>query len=201
MSILETEVHGDVTSEELLAEFATTQSASVFEELYNRHRDEVFSLTLKFLRDPNDAEDVTQEVFLRVHQHPDTYDPERPVRPWLLQAAANQAINYRERVKTRAETDDGLAEDVLDHRGVSPPENAIQQEVEIRVRELVAKLPEIERQIIHMLHYEELTYQEMAEKLGISVGDVKNRNRRAMGSLRWMLCQDVDSNLAEESVA
>ena len=69
------------TSEELLAKYAATRCERTFRKLHDRHWEEVCNFVTGLLGNHHDAEDVAQEVFIRVHQRLDTYDPGRPVWP------------------------------------------------------------------------------------------------------------------------
>src|SRR5690348_7467842 len=81
------------SDQELVAQVATGES-SALDELYHRHARSVYSLVLHIVRDPSTAEDVTQEVFLKLWRQSDSYRPERgALSSWLLSVAHNRAID------------------------------------------------------------------------------------------------------------
>ena len=78
--------------------------AEAFGELVRRHQSAVFNVAYLLLGNRRDAEDVTQEVFIRAFRAFHTFDPERPLRPWLKQIATNYTLNWLESARVRPET-------------------------------------------------------------------------------------------------
>ena len=189
------------TSEELQTEYTPTGREQTFQQLYDRYWDDVRDFVAGLLGNHHDAEDVAQETFILVHQRLDTYDPSRPARPWLLRIAGNQAVNFLEKQnakKRRAEdgrivnltcssrTGDFIV-DVPDYREATPEDEVAQRETIGQLRGLVAKLPERDRNVIHALHFEEMSQRETAEALVMPRETVRDHNHRVLEGLRTAL--------------
>lgn len=210
--------HAAQSSEELLAEYAATRCERAFEALFKRHQEEVHNYLASFLCSHDDADDVTQEVFLLIHQHPNKYDPDRLFRPWLFGIAGNQAINFQEKQKTQKrcaekrptlslarpsneEQDGSRAVQVIDHRETPPEEDLTQRETRTCLRKLVAGLPECERKVVQALYFEQMTHREAAQALDIPRGIVSSRHYRALSLLRMMLGGEEDATGQREPAA
>jgi len=192
------------SSEQLLAEYAATRCERAFAVLFKRHQEEVHRYLTLFLRSHDDADDVSQEVFLLIHQHPENYDPDRPFRPWLLRIAVNRAINFQEKQKAQKRCvekrpplsltqDESCAVEITDHQGILPEKDMTQRETGIYLRELVAGLPECERRVVHALHFEQMTHRQAARALGVPLATVKSRNQRALSLLRMILGREENA--------
>lgn len=210
--------HAAQSSEELLAEYADTGCERAFEALFNRHQDEVHSYLASFLHSHEDADDVSQEVFLLIHQHPDKYDPDRLFRPWLFVIAGNQAVNFQEKQRTQKRSvekrptlsltcpsnekhDENRAVQITDHREIPPEEDVTRRETSTCLRRMVAGLPECERKVVQALYFEQMTHREAAQALGIPLGTIKSRNHRALSLLRMLLGGEEDATGQREPAA
>jgi len=187
--------------ERLTGKIATAWREQVFQELYDRHRKDVRNYIVWFLSGCRDVEDIVQEVFLRVYERLEDYDPARPARPWLLRIAGNVAINVAEKEMaqkrnaedgptmslSRMSSDGEFLIDVPDHRELLPEEHAMQQEMLDRLQGLLADLPEHERELIRSLHLEGMSQREAAEALDMPRETVRDKNQRLLQTLRTSL--------------
>ncbi len=128
-----------------------------------------------------DAEDILQEVFIRVHRHlccqPEWDKPES----WFYQIARNLIIDYYRRRRETAELPESLpAEPAF-------PEEDPEATLALSLREMVEELPEAYRQALIMTEYQGLSQKQLAESLGISLSGAKSRVQRARDKLRDML--------------
>jgi len=147
-------------------------------------------------RHSESAEDIVQDVFLKVYQKIETYDPDRGSKfsTWLFTVARNHCISIlrRKRVEDRAA---GLGDDdfdrVPDHDGNNPRDVAGNNEICAKVARAVAMLPETIRSAFILKHYEEMTYDEIAVVLDTSPGTVKSRVNRAKQKLLEELEDDL----------
>jgi RNA polymerase sigma-70 factor (ECF subfamily) len=189
------------TNDEPETECTATEHAPTFQQLYERHWDDVRDFVAGLLGNHHDAEDVAQETFILVHQRLDTYDPSRPARPWLMRIAGNQAVNFLEKQnakKRRAEdgqivnltcssrTGDFIV-DVPDYREATPEDEVAQRETIGQLRGLVAGLPERDRNMIRALHFEQMSQRETAVALVMPRETVRDRNHRVLEGLRKVL--------------
>jgi len=160
-------------------------------DLYDRHSRMVYSVVLRILRTPSDAEDVVQEVFVRVWTRSDTYD-ERLGSPaaWLMRIARNRAID-RFRSKRARGDHEPVAEVQEDDVRSGPADNPERLTEGVATAEAVrgalGALPETQRVLIEAAFFEGYTHQELAEKFGVPLGTVKTRIRTGMMALRERL--------------
>jgi RNA polymerase sigma-70 factor (ECF subfamily) len=164
---------------------------SAVAELYDRHSRMVYSVIVRILRNPPDAEDVLQEVFVRVWTRADTYD-DRLGSPaaWLIRIARNRAIDRFRSKRARGEADTPVApqeREVATSPSASP--EVIAQEVTTAgsVRHALEALPEVQRILIEAAFFEGYTHQELATRFGVPLGTVKTRIRTGMMTLRERL--------------
>jgi len=169
-----------------------------FEEIYDRYGDLVYSTALRVLRDPHLAEDISQEVFVRLWRKPDSYVAERGrFLTWLISVTRNRAVDEvrtrgrRQRHETASpeeqerELPAGAAND--------PALNAQLAEQRRIVRAALAELPPDQRQVIELAYFGGLTQREIADRLAQPLGTVKTRIRLGMQKLRAGLAPEVKS--------
>lgn len=161
--------------------------------LYDRFAGAVFALALRMVADREIAEEVTQEVFLRIWRHAGTYDPARGRVPtWILGLTHHLSIDQIRRRKVQAQpmpvTEDGepLAVQVAD------PAVDVEREVWGAERREVltaalGSLPAPQREVIEQAYYRGLTQVEIAQRIGIPLGTVKTRLRLGLRKLRDIL--------------
>jgi RNA polymerase sigma-70 factor, ECF subfamily len=156
-------------------------------EAYRRHAGSVFGLARRLLTQHALAEEVVQEVFLRLWDHPERFDPERgSLRAYLLAQCHGRAIDL-----LRSETSRRNRED-RDHRRQAQAGYDVEHEVwDIvvgdHVRTALEQLPEGERTVIEMAYFGGATYREVAAELDLPEGTVKSRIRRGLTRLRTEL--------------
>ena len=163
-------------------------------ELYDRYSRLVYSLTVNILADDALAEEVTQEVFLRMWDKADSFDPSLgKVSSWLASVARNRAIDvYRGRLKR---PEGYLAGFSIDNAPGLPAPHDVEGDVEIlhrneRVRHAMAQLPEVQRQALAYAFFLGYSHSQIAEQLNEPLGTVKTRIRLAMQTLRKILIED-----------
>ena len=179
--------HVDATDAELLAG-AQGGNLFAFEEVVRRYQRRVYATALRIVRRHDLADDVTQETFLRAHKALASYDRERPFGPWVCRIAANLAINH---VRSPEAREEELAEGALDGRpapaGDSPLQSILETEAREVLAEAVGRLPAEQRAVFVLRAFEDQSYAEIAESLGLSVGTVMSRLSRAREKLRASL--------------
>lgn len=157
--------------------------------IVDEHREAVFRLAYLLMGDADDAEDVTQDTFIRALRYLHRYDPERALRPWLLRITANLARNRRRslgRYWSALQRLAGLTVDIT-----STPEVHSAQAAEAHVLwQAVRLLRTAEQEIIYLRYFLDLSVSETAEVLGVQPGTVKSRLHRALKRLREVVEQD-----------
>lgn len=152
------------------------------------HQQAVFRLAYLIVGDPDDAEDVAQETFLRAWKHLNGFDSTRPLRPWLLSIASNLSSNRRRSAGryfaalTRA------------FRAEPPPatieeKNSAQSEAN-ELWKAVQKLDMQDQQVVYLRYFLDLPIAETSEVLQVAEGTVKSRLSRALEKLRKVIKQD-----------
>ncbi len=179
-----------------LIERARRGEAAAWEALVSRHQEPVFRLAFLMTGQADEAADIAQDTFLRAFQALDGFDPQRPLRPWLLRIAGNQARNAR-RTLRRA-----LA--ALQRFGRSdPPLPAADWTADwseaATLWQAVRRLGRADQEIIYLRFFLDLSEAEAARALDIAPGTAKSRLSRALGRLRALitaefpaLCEEYD---------
>ena len=169
-----------------LIQRAANGEAAAWEPLMLAHQEPVFRLAYLFLGDADDAEDITQETFLRAYHGLKRFDSTRPLRPWLLSIAANLARN-RHRSAARY-----LAALTRSFRSEPPSSLDVEQHTAIRQDALqlwkaVWRLNADDQQIIYLRFFLDLSTAEAAQALDVAEGTVKSRLNRAVGRVRAII--------------
>jgi RNA polymerase sigma-70 factor (ECF subfamily) len=160
------------------------------EPLMERHYQRLYRIALAYLRRPDDALDVVQETFVKAYTHAARWDGAAEVAPWLTRIAVNQAIDIYRRGRRRLGKEEALddaAPQALAVGDPSPERRVLGQEIGERVDSALRILPERQRAIFVLRHYEELSLQEIAQALDMSLGTVKSSLHRAVARLRERL--------------
>lgn len=165
----------------------------------------IYSLVYRILTDPADAADTTQEVFLKVFRGMKHFHGESSLKTWIYRIAVHEASNRRRwwfRHKSRETSMEpfdntstqgsGLTrEETFVDDGDSPFENAAHKELRARVENELRQIPEPYRSTVILRDLEEMSYEEIAEVLEVSLGTVKSRLTRGRDALRRRLCEFV----------
>ncbi len=150
------------------------------------HQESIFRFAYLFLGDPDDAEDVTQETFLRAYHSLKRFDPTRPLRPWLLSIAANLARNrYRSVARYLSALARSFRADVSDALDVE--QHTAHEEDAGQLWKAVRQLTADDQQIIYLRFFLDLSTAEAAQALDVAEGTVKSRLNRAVGRLRAVI--------------
>jgi RNA polymerase sigma-70 factor, ECF subfamily len=162
-----------------------------YRELVERYQRPVFALAMRMVRQAQDAEDLTQETFVRMFRALDRYDPTRPFEAWLFTIASRLCIDHirRRRVKPISifQGEPGTDEERVieaEDPGLKPDEAAAHAEEERSTRTLIDSLPPHYRIVVVLRHQHDLSYEEIAETLHLPLGTVKARIHRARALLK-----------------
>lgn len=159
------------------------QTRTTSESLYRTFQERLRRFILKRVRDSAAAEDILQDVFLKIHTKADSLQDETKLESWIFQITRNTIIDhYRSKGKT----------DPLDN-SIDLAEEDLHDEAHKRlattVRSFIDQLPPLYREALVLVEYEGLTQNEVAVKLGISLSGAKSRVQRARAMLRDLFMQ------------
>jgi RNA polymerase sigma-70 factor (ECF subfamily) len=187
----------DGLSDEQLLSRLSAQDTGAFEALYQRYSDLVYSIALRVVADPALAQDIAQEVFLRIWRQPGSFDQTRGrFVSWLMSVTRNRAVDEvrsRGRRRLREVMPAPGADDPVDLQAVDPAMAAQITAERGAVRRALETLPEEQRLAIELAYFAGMTQQEIAVALAIPLGTIKTRIRLGMKKLRLCLAEQVGS--------
>lgn len=177
-------------SDEALVAAARDGDFASFEKLFERHRNLVYRFVFQMSNRRDDAEDLTQEVFVRAYQNLSRYRDEAKFTTWLLRIATNLATDRSRMYQRRMalENQESGSQGALAWMTIGNVENPVEnlesdRRVEI-LRKAIMALPDHHRNVIILRDIEEMEYKDMADLLGCTIGGAKLRVLRARRALR-----------------
>ena len=182
-------------SETELVSGARRGEQAAFADLVCTYQTPVYNLCYRMLGDFGEAEDASQETFLRAWRQLDRYDPDRPLKTWLFSIAAHHCIDRlrRRRITWRDIEDEALSgHPALAAPTSGPEQRALQAEQAASVQSLLIHLPPPDRAAIVMRYWYDLSYVEIAAATGATVSAVKSRLHRARTTLGGLLAARVE---------
>ena len=156
--------------------------------LMEKHYRRLYRIALGYLRQPDDALDVVQEAFVKAFQSAPKWDGSAEAGPWLARITVNLSIDRWRRNRRRAQTFTPLTES--DHAASladdapSPHRRVEGREAGERVAAALRGLPERQRAVVVLRHYQDMSLEEIAQALGMSLGTVKSSLHRALARMR-----------------
>ncbi len=163
-----------------------------FEELVRRYEDRLYRYVYRLVGDASEAEDLFQQAFLRAYRKRHTFRRESRFSTWIYTIATNCCRDEIRR-RSRQELEDGeeldraVQDSPLFERIPGPDRQVHSREVACRVKEALEQLPDAQRTMLVLSHFEGMDYQSIAEVMGCSMGTVKSGVHRAKQNLRQML--------------
>lgn len=171
---------------------------SSFEEIVLRYQDKIYNLCRHMLGNAHDAEDAAQDVFLKAYQALPKFQPDASLYTWLYRIATNTCIDYKRKpVFESLFGDSGEGERLVhDQASDTPsPEKLYQsKQIDHALRDSLEKLSPKLRAIIILKEIEELSYEQIADALDISMGTVKSRIARAREELKKLMKKFTEQN-------
>lgn len=160
-------------------------------QLYDRYAATAYGLARRILPQPDQAEEVVQDVFAQVWRDARRYERSRAtVAGWIVMLTRTRAIDRLRARRARPDQTSGVEPALLSPLASpdrSPEAMTISAEDVQHVRGALTKLPENQRTLVELAYYEGLTHSEIAERTGVPLGTVKTRLRAAMAALRTAL--------------
>jgi RNA polymerase sigma-70 factor (ECF subfamily) len=169
--------------ESRLISLLNEDSEYAFQLIYDKHRNRIYQTAIKFLKSPIIAQDLVQDVFMKLWFERHKIEPSKPVEAWLYTVAKNNILN-----KLRKIANDWKAIDLLSHTILQSENNTDQKltegEFKQKLQSAVSKLPEQQKVVFILSRFEKLTYIQIGEKMGISPLTVKTHLSRALFAIK-----------------
>ena len=165
---------------------------AAFEQLYDRHSSTLYALLLRILANPDDAQEVLQETFVKAWTNAKMFDAVRGSDvAWLISIARSRGIDRLRSRRIRGDSEDEAGRELSSSFGFiekrTGADDAIQSEERSAVRGALAELPEAQRVALALAYFEGMSQSEIAEKLGEPLGTIKTRMQLGMKKLRESL--------------
>jgi len=146
----------------------------------------VYNVALRITSDPDAASDCAQETFIRAYKALHQYDPALPFGPWIFRIATNASLNHVQRWHAHQTPVEELP-DSAEPEESGPEASALRREALSEVIAAMSELPPAYRAALTLRHMQQLSYQEVADTLGIPLGTVKSHLHRARAALKSQL--------------
>lgn len=180
----------ETISDEDLCRRSLGSDEEAFRELVQRHAQTLFRFAYHLTHSEEDADDIAQECFIRLHQNLRRLDLKRPIKPWLYHVCKNlcRSLATKKKFLTfsslgRNANDEAQAEQIAD-KAAGPLEDTLRQDAGFRVRKSLAVLPEKYRIVLSLFYFESLSYEEIADVLRMPVNTVRTHLSRAKEALK-----------------
>src|SRR5579864_2074644 len=163
-------ITGEMSAAELAEVLSNVRAgdSEAWGELYRRYAPAMFRFCRRALPTPEDAEDATTEIFMKVRQKLGTYDSSRPFTTWLYKVASNHCWDLLRRRRIRQDLETGDVEAMpLEHPEPGQLERLLEQHSREQVRKALEQLPNRTRMALTLRYYSDMSYDEIAETLGV----------------------------------
>lgn len=185
------------SDEELMMRVKQDNDASAFESLVQRHKISLLNFVYRFIGDQDMAQDLSQDVFLRLWLSAETYLPIAKFKTFLYTIAKNICLNSLAKSRSNppiqslseivSQNDDYELQNSIFNSGSSPEDELIEIEIEQRISKAIGKLSDEHRLVFILTEYEGLSYQDVATIVQCPVGTVASRKNTAVKQLRHYL--------------
>ncbi|MCU7491367.1 MAG: sigma-70 family RNA polymerase sigma factor [Ignavibacteria bacterium] len=181
----------ELTDEELIGEFQANNNVEAYELLVKRYKDPLTNFVYRFVGDRDVSTDVVQDTMIRFYLHKDSYKSFARFSTWIYTIATNLAKNELKRRKRKnlfsihsGEDDETI--DIMDKSAT--PDVLADSEIKNRIiQKALSKVKEVYREVVIMRDVQDLSYEEIAEITGLSIGTVKSRINRGRAQLQKLL--------------
>lgn len=168
-------------------------NVDAFEELIARYKKLIFNTAYRMMGNAPEAEDITQEVFIKIYNSLNKYDPQFKFSTWVIRITSNLCVDWLRKRKGESVPIDEVYD--LKDEAYTPEEEYIRKEKNAKVQSAINKLPDKYKELIILFHHRGLSYQEIMEITGETLTIVKNRLYRARQMLKEELsCIDKEGD-------
>lgn len=164
-----------------------------FELIWNRYHKLIYAHVLKLVRNIDDADDIVQDTFIKAFNALHTYNQSYPFTAWLYKISSNTCIDYFRRKRIRPVSIEGIQKtttsiyDIIPDQSIGIDFTLINAETKDALHKAIKQLPDRYRECIELRHFQELSYEEIAQKLNLPLGTIKITLFRARKALSTLL--------------
>ncbi len=178
-----------LTDEGSIIERCKKGDREAFASIVQYYMKPAYYVALGYVGKPDDALDLSQDAFVNAFRHIRRFDTSKSFFPWFYSILKNLCMNHLNRIRRRREDSiDEMAEAEgqvpIPIETVNPEENVVRKDLEVKIGQALQRLRPREREIIILQHFQDYSYQEIADLLGIPIGTVMSRLYSARQSLR-----------------
>jgi len=192
----------EIADNELINEFISGNQQAI-ETLIKRHKRKVFTYILMVVRNREVAEDIFQETFIKVFKSisEGKYTDDGKFIAWVMRIAHNLIIdNVRREKRLKTISSDDYEYDIFNHKKYSEQykeQSVIKEEVETDLKRIVNELPDVQKQVVIMRHFMDMSFKEIAEETGVSINTALGRMRYAIINMRKIIDEKKINLLVE----
>ena len=173
-------------SDEKLIKQVLSGKKSAWICIVKRYEKQVYNYALRMINDPEDAQDLMQDVFVAVFKSLSSFKGDCPFKGWILKIAYYRCVEFYRRKKITQSLDD-VPEQVEEDKQTCPEFKVVYQQQGSALNEAMAKLPVEQKVVVEMKFFQQATFEEIAFQLGISVNTAKSRLYSALDKLKGTL--------------
>ncbi len=160
-----------------------------FEEIIRRYKNLVFALIHRMTAEPEEANDIAQDIFIKIYRNLDKYNPEYRFATWVIKITTNHIIDLRRKKRQETVPIENVEYGIFDSKA-SPEEEYIANERSKELFGMINNLPDIYREPLLFYHRDGLSYNEISQKTGESLSKIKNRIFRGRKMLKEGLMKE-----------
>jgi RNA polymerase sigma-70 factor (ECF subfamily) len=199
---IEAQVH---TEQDLLLEGLRSGSEEAYEMLIQRFQQPVYNLVYRLLNDPTETCDVVQEVFVKIFRNVGSFRGQSSLKTWIYRIAVNEAHNHRRWFSRHRRQEVGFEneeegarnyQDTLSDPGRTPFDEVANHEAQALIEEALGRMNPVFSAAVVLRDIDDLSYEEIADVLQVSLGTVKSRILRGREALRKILTGRLESEPA-----
>ncbi len=181
----------ELTDKEMM-EAVQRDESGAFERFVQQYQRRFYRVAYRYLREHQAALDAVQEAFMKIHQARHRWEPRAQPFTWAYRIVSNHCIDLlRKETKHKAESlddeDSALTRVLVDTKEIGPDRALQKKELGDCIRQALEQLPEPQKEILVLRHFEEMSLQEIADHRGCPLGTVKSALHRATRSLKQVL--------------
>lgn len=169
---------------------ATDSNSAAANEFVRKHQKFVYSTALRYLKSSDDAYDATQEVFIKALKSIKNFRGESSITTWLYRITQNVCSGMKRKEKVRQFVGLDVIEEMEPDHGITPAQATENSDFKARFEKLLEQLPQKQRETFMMRYFDELSYEEISQTLGTSVGGLKANYFQAVKKLAHLLKEE-----------